>query len=333
MSRVFQFLICFALLAGSTTSSLASDYVWRDGYWWLGGKAYTRSVEYYYQGRCKYSRYVYSPAVGYDYAAEVAKLKYTDPDWRTKLLDIAKQRDYFEGRMRLDALEQKEFIEAIQVLGLEGNFNWKGYGADVNYGVGDAYHHQNAYHPTPQGNTVFGYSAIADVYGNVDLNQLYEQAIRLAEVSQRHGHEATVNAHTLIREEGSWRARVAEIIAKGQAAREALQGAQATGGRVEFRAFGTTPNSAPARASNAQAEQVYSQLQSLVNDKCVKCHKADKLEGGLDLTDLSALSAEQGHSIFERIYSADPEKRMPKGAPALTRDELDLFERAAAPAE
>lgn len=55
-------------------------------------------------------------------------LSYRDPEWKTKLLGIVKYRDEVEAKLRQSAIQQQEFLQTVQSLGLSGNFRMQEYG-------------------------------------------------------------------------------------------------------------------------------------------------------------------------------------------------------------
>jgi mono/diheme cytochrome c family protein len=306
----------------------AEGYTYRDGYWWLNGQAYTRArvqeSYYYWHRNCRYLAYrwvwAYTPVSG------VTTTKVINPSedgWRDKLLDIAKQRDQYEGRMRTSAVEHNEFVESVKLLGMEGNFRWNGYGYEMAYaqnpGAAIAAA-QQAYSqfPTPQGNSVYGYRELADVYGNVDLGALYNQAMRLREQSYGNESKATSEVHGLVDGLGSNIAKIKEIEAKGQAAAAALSASAAKDRATVLREFWSTYDSrtkgAPSPATPSQGQPQAAQagsLQGIIQQKCAACHNSEKKNGGLDLSNLAQITEAQTNKILERIIHPDPTKRMP----------------------
>ena len=307
----------------------AEGYTYRDGYWWLNGQAYTRTrvqEPYYYWHRgCQYTSYrwvwSYTPVSG---VTTTTVINPSEDGWRGKLLDIAKQRDQYEGRLRSSAVEHNEFVESVKLLGMEGNFRWNGYGYEMSYaqypGAAIAAA-QQAYSqfPTPQGNSVYGYRELADVYGNVDLGALYNQTMRLREQSYGNESKATSEMHALVNDLGENLAKIKEIEAKGQAAAAALSASAAKDRATVLKEFWSTYDSRtksggvgppPAAPQAPQAAQAGS-LQAIVQQKCVACHNSEKKNGGLDLSNLAAVNTAQTNKILERIIHPDPTKRMP----------------------
>ena len=306
----------------------AEGYTYRDGYWWLNGQAYTRArvqeAYYYWHRGCQYTSYrwvwSYTPVSG---VTTTTVINPSEDGWRGKLLDIAKQRDQYEGRMRTSAVEHNEFVESVKLLGMEGNFRWNGYGYEMAYAqhpgaVLAAAQQAYSQFPTPQGNSVYGYRELADVYGNVDLGALYNQAMRLREQSYGNESKATSEVHALVDGLGSNIAKIREIEAKGQAAAAALSASAAKDRATVLREFWSTydsrTKSSPSPASPSQGQPQAAQagsLQGIVQQKCVACHNSEKKNGGLDLSDLAKVTEAQTNKILERIIHPDPTKRMP----------------------
>lgn len=62
---------------------------------------------------------------------------------------------------------------------------------------------------------------------------------------------------------------------------------------------------------------------------CLACHNKDKADGGLDLSGYNALPGPQRGEIARQCFAAvtngDPEKRMPRGKPALPPEQTAVF--------
>jgi len=312
----------------------ASDYVFSNGFYWSGGQAFTRVKVLSKQcinGTCRqvytYQYQLVNPQPQVEVEVPAAPVPATPEasssyGWREQLLRLAEQREKYELQVRRSAEEHREFLEAINALGIQAGLAGPGY-THVTGGQysadGSAYVQQ----ALPQGSTVYGYSAAADVYGDVDLGALYQQALRLAEQSTEYGSVATANATSLIQQEGNNRARVAEILARGQAAREALESTR-LGSEAHVRIQGTTSGQSQVQA------QVQSgplpELGAVVQNSCVKCHGGEKTLGNLNMTDLSSIDAAMGRKILERIVNPDPEMRMPPEQPLTAREIMTFFQ-------
>jgi mono/diheme cytochrome c family protein len=206
---------------------------------------------------------------------------------------------------------------------------------------------------TGQGTTVYGYSSVAEAYGNVDLGLLYNQAARLTDQAQQLAGQAATDFQTLVQAEGQNRAEVAKIIAQGQAAREALLATRGSPSgftqQSQFRAFtfkvtqdssgamkveqvpaGTTmpaANTSPDFNLTGNAPQALKagNISEIIKNKCVSCHGSDKASGGLNF--LQPITDAQQAAVLERITTTDAVKRMPlKGT--LTVAETNAFFQA-----
>jgi len=208
-----------------------------------------------------------------------------------------------------------------------------------------------------QGTTVYGYSALAESYDQVDLGLLYNQAARLTDQAQQLAGQAAVDFSTLVQAEAQSRAEVARIIAQGQAAKQALDAAggysaqqvqqrtfafkvtQKSNGEVQIEEL-TSETEQPTEESSDSVESFkLSEAQSndgdalsqLLVNKCAKCHNNSISQGGLNLEQPVSFAMQQ--EILSRITSNDLEKRMPRnddGTPGdkLSVEELRLFFRA-----
>ena len=347
-----KLLACLFVLV--FTGFVYSDtYVYRDGYYWYGNKAYTRSwyqpPSYYYCGRYYYPQGYYYYYYSHTYQAPVQQVNYNDPGWRSKLLDLATARDKVEGKIRLGAFEQAYFMEAVKALGLEGNFKWQGYGLAPPYSYGPSYGNLQLGSYGAQGNTVYGYSmnSIASFYGDANLSQLYQQAARLAEGAQKYAGQATQDFGGLVGQEGQNRAKVAEILAKSQAVAEYLRAIQGSGGKIETKEFRfrvgpgadggppkvekiENPNDPVPMAQPKDNVQVQQLWQAHAKAKCGACHDGAKAEGGFKLTSYGEMTVEQKLVVVGRLLTTDEGKRMPRiqgggVAPKLSTDEIRLW--------
>ncbi len=198
-----------------------------------------------------------------------------------------------------------------------------------------------------QGTTVYGYSTVAEAYGNVDLGLLYNQAARLTDQAQQLAGQAAADFQTLVQTEGQNRAEVAKIVAQGQAARDALHAAKGPAGVAQaqqFRAFtfqviqdgagamkvepvmqpGSTPDFSLGGSSPQKAKAV-ANISDTLKARCVSCHGSQKQSGGLNFE--QPITDAQQLSVLERITTKDVARRMPpKGELSVT--ELNAFFQA-----
>ena len=335
-----------AAASGYANGYCEDGYTWRNGYWWRDGIAYKR-VRYrrkvWYNCGLFGCRSCYRWEYYWRYIPvdpQPASRTYITPEtpgWRAKLLEIAKQRDEIEGKMRMSALEHSEFIESVRLLGLESNFRWQGYGAGVTYsqaalspvapltGAFGSYYSQL---PQAQGNTVYGYglSTLIDVYGNVDLGALFQQALRLRQQSAQAESKATSEVHALLGQLDKNVSRIQEIQAKGEAAAKVLKAAEPKDRVTLLQQFWQQTPQRVAQSLNGKTQAVHQSVALIFRNKCVSCHSADKAEGDLNLEpeQLAGLSFEARQSIFKRVLTDDPAKRMPKGG-ELTPEEKGVI--------
>jgi len=251
-------------------------------------------------------------------------------DWKSQLLELAQARDQVEGEIRKNAADSLAFNQAISALGLTGNFRLEGYGQS--YGFAPHYVNQNANLGTygANGSTLYGYTlnSIKDVYGSSDVNVLFQQAQRLAQNAQSLGGQATQEFQAAITQEGNNRSRVAEILAKAQAAAEALKAAEGTGSRTttSTTTFGVGQEQrTPGQQQSQQGPAISPDFAALATAKCLKCHGPDKKEGKFDVREYTQLSTADKAKVWERIMSPDKTKRMPKDGDPLTPEEKKIF--------
>lgn len=357
--RLMGALVLFTVLGFVGSAWADGAYVNSDGYWvypgnhyyWKGNDAYARvQVAGYYS----YGHY-YPPTYRYQFSHTYRTPAYTAPatpevGWRTKLLDIAAARDKAEAKIRFSAFEQQYYLEALNALGLKGNFHWNGYGQSPPYPL----YHYGAYGPAygnlqlstagAQGQTVYGYSynSIASLYGDANLNTLFQQAGRLTENAQKLAGQATTDFSALVGQEGGNRAKIAEILAKGQAVREFLQAIQGSASKTETRimSFKVGPDgNGGIKAEKVDPPQIQpmppvdggnggdtrAAWQAHASAKCGSCHSGKRIEGGFEWRNYPAMSVEQKLVVVGRLLHTDPGKRMPKDGPPLTVEEKRLW--------
>lgn len=322
--KLIVLLFAVVLFAQTTTvlagdfanGAIIGDFTFNDGYWWQGNDFFVRERgdRFWNRRTCRYEWNWSFRRAGTRARAPTYELS---GDWRSQLLQIAAARDASEFKIRQSILEHQEFLESLKALGLESNFRIENYGQPL-YG-GDGGFNTTSQYATQQGASIFGYSSIADVYGDIDIGALYEQAIRLAKDSQSYGAAATANAQGLVRELGNNRARVAEILANAQSAREKAAAYLLRSQSSSRGSTTTTGNLSP--------------LATVIKNTCVRCHNSEKSSGGLNLIDLGKITSEQGAAILDRITTTDKTKLMPKGGPPLSVTDRLLFFNAAQAAE
>lgn len=333
-----KYLYSVLLLMIVVVATPATDYVYRDGFYWYGGKAYTRAL-YQYPGYWSYGVY-YPGAYYYRYtevpvAVKEKAVTYTDAGWRSKLLDLAAQRDKFEGEIRKGQHEQAYFLDAVRALGLQGNFTWNGYGnapPSLYGGSGYGYASYSANASTKYG---YSYNSLSQLYGDSDLNQLYQAANQLAQNAQRLGGEATSGFTALAGQEGANRARVAEIIAKGQMAQQILQALESAppavtkGFSFRFNERGVFEKT-EVGVSPEVKEGLSEQFAQVARNRCASCHSGSTRKGGFDVFEYPTMTAEAKQRVWMRLVSDDQNAMMPRGLDGgpgkrLTPDEFRAF--------
>jgi hypothetical protein len=175
-----------------------------------------------------------------------------------------------------------------------------------------------------QGTTVYGYSSVAEAYGNVDMGLLYNQAARLTDQAQQLAGQASSDFATLVQAEGQNRAEVARILAQGQSARLALEAAagpqpqQVQQRSFAFRIVQSSDGQFNIQQINDEKQQfelsgaqtAASNVSDLLSSKCVACHSNQNAQGGLNLE--QPITAQQQRSIINRVNTNDLSKRMPR---------------------
>lgn len=330
-----------------------AGFTWHagDGYWWKGGTAYTRQLVtkpgyyycgYYYTGK---QYWEYSAA---SYTPPATTIAYTK-DWKSQALKVAAQRD-----------DHNAYLQTLKVLGMGappdqgplppgGGRLLRGAYGNYPYALSGKGNSLQLSTYGASGNTLYGYTlnSVKDFYGTTDLNTLYQQAARLTQNAQSLAGQGNADFSDLVRQAGTNQARVAEILAQAAAAERALNAARGPAVSVQNQRSFTfearpvapplpatptppapvgplvpAPGSAPVmpRAGAPQAA-----LQVLMQSRCATCHSGTKLEGGFDVASWPKLDANARGKVIALLTTTDVSKRMPKGKPPLTLDEIKLF--------
>ena len=217
-----------------------------------------------------------------------------------------------------------------------------------------------------QGTTVYGYQDIANYYNQVDMGLLFNQAARLTDQAQQLAGQATTDFQTLVHAEGQYRSQIAQTLAQGQAAKEALLAAKPSDqSTVTQRSFSfrivqdadgfkvesiKDPNEQPSKSSakpnfnlinpnigsstSAQPvsnDQLMAAVSNLLTNKCVSCHNSEKAAGGLNF--YAQITDAQQRSVIDRVLTDDESKLMPRQkdgtpGPRLSSSEISLLSRA-----
>jgi hypothetical protein len=362
-----------ALLAGEYHNGYAHDgYTYGNGYWYRQGYAYTRQKVYYpisyAYNACGYlvqqpSTYYYSYTQVDNAPPYVPSVPAYNPDWKTQLLELARQRDAFEGALRKSDLDQRSYLEAIKALGLSGNFYWPnygGYGASYGYMGHNYYNHGYGYNygyvpPVVQGNTTYGYSVntVKELYGSTDLNALYQQSARLTQGAQTLANQANSDFAGLVGQAGTNAGRVAEILARAQAARTALEATQlppgskttiTESGSITAPGAPVAPMPVPGPKTSVmpqgpmpKADDIGDQarsdalfLKTIAMPRCGACHSGKVTKGDLDITLYPSFDLERKKRVWVRLMTDNRDKLMPRnpdGGPGtpLSAQELQEF--------
>lgn len=272
--------------------------VYRDGYYY-----YQHGYRYYSPG---YYEYSYSP---YYVPVPPALPKPTDANWRTELLKIAAQRE-----------EEIAYESAIKLLGI--NRGPTGYGG---------YQYQGVVNST----TVYG-NSVSDklnLYNNTDMNTLFQQLAQITDQQQYMAGKSVENFGQLISQEGAQKSRLLEILARAEVAGivlRSLEQASKTESRFEFKS--TPQQMPPATDPQPQVLPQKTTMQDLINAfsdsavrTCSNCHSDKKRDGGFALSDLNKMDANGKAKVLVRINTNDVATRMPKGQPALSATEKQLW--------
>lgn len=353
LTIISLFLVPSNIFAQYYNGYINSDgYKYWDGYWYYGQgyDAYTRTL---YQNPGYYNYGIYYPGstyYRYSYSHTYkAPLSYKNPDWRSQLLNIAAQRDKVEGQIRKDAFEQAYFSQSVKQLGLEGNFNWQAYGMSPPYpnNLNQGY---NLNQQLPLASTIMGYSQtnVSQMYGDLNVNQVMQQAFRLGEQANNNAAAGTQSFMSLASQAGTNQNKVAEILAKGQAVQAMLQAINEPSAKfqqikTEFKIIPNKQNGQlnlerPVIIQKIEGNDIDPQvktnlkleLDALIQSQCVSCHSGDEPKGKFNITNYYDLTPEEKTHVWIRLLTPDKNKIMPRnpdGTPGkpLTLDQVRLF--------
>ncbi len=344
----FLFL-CFGGTASATDYPTYADgfqegiYSHKGGLWYnAAGAAHSRHKEYFTEGggyvrsACGYGcGYTYSYAAPQQYfrwiytavsvpaayvpPAAPAVPAYT-PGWKEKVIDYARVRD-----------DQQAYLDALAALGIKGQ----------SFGFQQTNSHNYGGYAAPavvSGQTVYGHSfaQLQTAYGP-SLDTLYQSASRLTQSAQQLGGQATTDFTALVGQAGANQARIAEILARAQAAATALQATapqastttittgQATGVGVQQAtgqgAGGAAPPVMPQardgngdpQANAAPAAGSGDFLKTVGLPLCGSCHGAGASnQNAFDITAYPRMSIQQKARVWDRLTTADESKAMPR---------------------
>lgn len=196
-----------------------------------------------------------------------------------------------------------------------------------------------------QGSTVYGYAQANIGYvapNTVDLAILYNQANRLTEQAQQLAAQANSDFQALVKLEAQNQQQRLQTQGEFQIVLKIENGQVSV--QEPYRLItpqmqnqecptGTClPNiqQSPQPAQVQSSKQTLS-LDSIVQDKCYKCHNAKNSKGGLSFD--VPIGADMQQSIIDRITTDDPSLSMPRNADGsaaikLDKAELEIFYQA-----
>lgn len=284
------------------TSPVFAGYTYRNGYWYDGEQAYTQNRFYQpgYNGCCGYYYFTYTP---YYPPAVAAEAPYKAEGWRDTLLKGVLNE-------RKNAQEQTYYMDAITAFGIKGVNITSPVPSQTTYG--------QAFF-APQASTVYGYTYhdLTKVYGDTDINQLYQAAARQAENSQRYAAEGNNNFAALVDQAAKDKAKFAEIlarsneiVAKGQAFALAMKSLEERKIVIENKGSVSLPPIVPAEAPRMSEGLL--KLSALFGQDCSGCHNAVKKNGGIDLADWRNFDSGTKLKVFNAVSNPDSGKRMPR---------------------
>lgn len=319
---------------GEISDGGKGQFTFRDGLWWdAAGLSYSRESEAYTVTPkavygCSVCAAPYT-AYRWSYTRVIVKtntpyvnntiISYT-PDWKQKVLEIAAKRDDYNS-----------FLAALNALGYQQQQSVGGYptgGASTL----SQYTTSNSLQLGSYGanaTTGYGYTlkeALGGYFGD-SPGVLFQAASQHVKNAQQLAGQGATDFSDLVKQDGSYRARVAEILARGQVAAAALQAASGppqTVTQSRTFTFQVVPNDqggyqvVPAQSPQGAVPNMPTVDDAVVmtrvlGPRCAGCHSGKDPQAGLDLSQYSSFTAEQRGRVWARLTHKDPEKRMPKG--------------------
>ena len=236
-----------------------------------------------------------APVVPAVVVAPVVQLPAYQPGWKEKVLDYAAYRD--------DLLLYDKTINALGIT--------TGYGQFTSYGAA-------------QGATNYGYTyqSVKEAYGQTDLNTLYQAAARTTQNAQSLAGQAHTEFSSLVQQAGDNQARVAEILAKAQAAAIALNAANP---QPSTRTVETIQNNGAVQSGGFQSGAIQQNAQQASSTEaeflanpakvqdCLQCHGDQNPKGNFRIASWPRLApAVKSKYLEERVYGQDVNKLMPR---------------------
>jgi hypothetical protein len=220
----------------------------------------------------------------------------------------------------------------VQALGLTGNFRWNGYGQYSPYPGGNfAFPQYGGYGANgvgsygASGNTLYGYSVqtLKDYYGSTDLNALYQAASRLTQGAQGLAGQAHTEFSQLVGQAGDNAGRVAEILARSQAAANALNATdpqartrESSSTTVIRSGTGTPPAvplpDPPVTGVTLAPANAQTFIQKVGGPQCGQCHGDTDPKGKFKISDYPKMTPEEKGKVIFRLTTLDKSKMMPR---------------------
>lgn len=154
-----------------------------------------------------------------------------------------------------------------------------------------------------QGYAAYGYTSVAQVFGNVDPALLFDKAARAGAEARAFAQAATDNETTLAAQRLQHAKELAETVAVGQTARELVRSiSDANIARINAQAAAAAGGNGPGVFRAAAAPTTAT---GVLKARCVSCHA--KYDREWDTLDQATRDA-----IFDHVTTADPSLRMPR---------------------
>lgn len=263
-----------------------------DGWWW----------------RCSNGRFYRHSQFRQQQAKAQAQVQYS-ANWKSDLVKaLDKQRDH------------ELFLQALRESGLQSNQQGYSNGNDYSATSGSSTYSYGYVPFADQGGTIYGATVkdYAPNIGQVDVAALVNQQMRLVERLSEGTNTANNAVAGQINSLANAQAEVAKIQAAGQVLVETVRAAQApaTAHHTWQRETQSQQQSQPQALSAPQTTATdMVRVAALFERSCVKCHGAEKAQGGLNLSGFDSWGTQQraevAQAIMDRITSQDPEMRMP----------------------
>ena len=301
-------------------------YTPRDGYFWKGSVAYTRTkvylpVEYYVENGYKYAhpqKYYWKYTL-----APVNNVTFPHTsNWQERADALQAAIAKYNSDARVLAIDRDSYVKTKALLNSAiGEVNLSGGVGSLRFGERLQYQGNTTYGPSAYGNYSVN-SAQALIATSIDMN-LWAQAN--ARTLDRHvsgsvdlmklGQEAFV----AIAQEN---ARLAAL--RPNQAIQASAGAAGAGANARVAvnpgigATGPVPD-----GSNFATPRTGGRPQAIINAACIRCHSGAAAKGGADLTNVNALTTAQWREVVRRTQLVDNTRMPPPAEPQLTPEQKD----------